>query len=104
MLSTETRLRLQDIASRIANHEDVSIEEMVFIQKWANHNASAAAILRKARRDSIVGKTQPGSLDEFMSIMDLGDPDPSSHVIGPQDPIFWAEWFSKPKWFRGDET
>ena len=104
MLSTDTRLRLQRIADRIANGEEVTLEEMTFIQKWANHNASAASILRRARRESIAGKTEPGSLDEFMNALDLGDPDPGNHVVGPQDPIFWAEWFGKPKWFRGDES
>jgi len=103
MLSNEARLRLNDIASRIAEQEEVSFEEMVFIEKWASHNASAAEILRKARRRAALGKIEEGSLDAFMCDMDLGDPDPSNHLIGPQDPITLAEWFMRPKWFRGDQ-
>jgi len=38
----------------------------------------------------------------FRSKMDLGDPDPSNHLQGAQDPLTLAEWFSeKRKWFRG---
>jgi hypothetical protein len=80
MLSTNTRLKLEDIAARIAGGLNVSLEEMTFIQKWANANRSAAAILRKARRRAISGEPAEGSLDEFMEAMDLGDPDPQTHL------------------------
>lgn len=95
MLSTETRLRLEAISARIANHQEVSLEEMTFIQKWADHNRHAAKILNQARRESIQGKPEPGSLDEFLNDLDLGDPDPSNHLIGPQDPIDLARWFTR---------
>jgi hypothetical protein len=49
MLSATVRLKLQDIASRISDHEEVSLEEMVLIQKWADHNHTAAEILNRAR-------------------------------------------------------
>jgi hypothetical protein len=80
MLSTQTRIKLEDIAARIAGGLNVSLEEMTFIQKWANANRSAAAILRKARRRALNGKPEEGSLDEFMEAMDLGDPDPQTHL------------------------
>lgn len=100
MLSTDTRLRLEDIAARIVAHEAVSLEEMTFIQKWADHNRAAARILNQARRESIQGKPEAGSLDEFLNDLDLGDPDPSNHLIGPQDPTDLARWFTKPdNWF-----
>jgi len=95
MLSTQTRLRLQDIASRIADHEEVSFEEMTFIQKFADHNTSAAEILRKARRKAMLGKESEGSLGHFLADMDLGYEDPSDHLIGPQDPEDLLNWFRR---------
>ena len=80
MLSTQTRIKLEDIAARIAGGLNVSLEEMTFIQKWADHNRSAAAILRKARRRAILGEPAEGSLDAFMDALDLGDPDPQTHL------------------------
>ena len=71
MLSTDVRLRLEFIADRIANHGEVSLEEMKLIQKWADHNRTAAEILRRARREAIQGKPEPGSLDELMNGLDL---------------------------------
>lgn len=95
MLSTETRLKLQEIADRIAEGKSVSFEEMQWSQKWADHNRSAAEILRKARRRAINGIPERGSLDELLDGLNLGDPDPSNHLIGPQNPIDLAEWFHK---------
>lgn len=95
MLSTDVRLRLEFIADRIANHGEVSLTEMTFIQKWADHNRAAAEILRKARREAIQGKPEPGSLDELMNALDLGDPDPSNHLVGPQDIDTLVDWFKR---------
>ena len=103
MLSTDTRLRLEAIAARIVAGEEVSFEEITFIQKWADHNRHAAKILNQARREAIQGKPEPGSLDEFLNDLDLGDPDPRNHLIGPQDPTDLARWFTKPEnWFNPD--
>jgi hypothetical protein len=80
MLSTQTRLRLEKIAACIENGKEVSLEDMIFAEKWSKANRSAAGIIRKARRVAVQGKGEDGSLDEFMQIMDLGNPDPSTHL------------------------
>ena len=95
MISTQTRLRLEDIAARIAGGLNVSFEEMQWAQKWSDHNRSAAAILRKARRRAINGEPVAGSMDAFMEDMDLGFEDPEDHLIGPQDPVDLANWFKR---------
>jgi hypothetical protein len=95
MLSTDVRLRLEFIADRIANHSEVSLEDMAYVQKWANNNRHAAEILRRARRTAIQGKPEAGSLDELMNALDLGDPDPSNHLNGPQDIDTLVDWFRR---------
>ena len=79
MLSTKYRLRLQEIAGRIEKGEEVNLADMIWSEKLCKTNHSAAEIIRKARRIAIQGKGEPGSLDEFLQIMDLGNPDPSEH-------------------------
>jgi hypothetical protein len=93
MLSSDTRLKLEFIADRIAKGAPVSLEEMTWAQKWANHNRSAASILSRARRQALQGDAHPESLDGLLQGLDLGDPDPSRHLSGPQNPIDLAEWF-----------
>ena len=95
MISTETRLKLEDIAARIAGGLDVSLAEMQWATKWSQANRSAAAIMRKARRRAIQGEPVAGSLDAFMEDMDLGFEDPSDHLQGPQNPVDLANWFKR---------
>lgn len=97
MLSTQTRLRLEGIAEKIKKGESVSFEEMQWAQKWADNHRTAARILNQARRVAIQGEPEPGSLDELLQDLDLGDPDPSNHLIGPQDPETLGEWFKQDK-------
>jgi hypothetical protein len=102
MLSPNIRLRLENIADRISKNEEVSFEEVSFIQKWANHNRHAYEILQKARRRSISGEPEPGSLDDLIDGMNLGFADPSSHLIGPQSPDDLANFFKAPPWLKND--
>lgn len=105
MLSTNVRLKVEFICERISKGHEVQLSDMQWIQKWANRNHSVEAMLRKARRAAINGETAPDSLDAFMQDMDLGDPDPSTHLNGAQDPTTLAEWFSqRRKWFQGSDT
>ena len=102
MLSTETRLRLEDIANRIRLGENVSYTDMVWATKWAEHNRSAHSILRRAQREAIDGPVHPDSLDGLLHGLDIGDPYPSNHLIGPQDPDDLADFFKAPGWTRRD--
>ena len=97
MLSTQTRLRLEDIAARIAGGLNVTFEEMQWATKWSQANRSAAEILRRARRRAINGEPQKGTIDELIDVFDLGSPDPTDHLIGPQNPVELAEWFIQDK-------
>ena len=79
MLSTQYRLRLAAICERIATGESVELSEMIWAEKLAKANRSAATILRQARRRAANPDMQEGGLDDFMNALDLGDPDPSNH-------------------------
>lgn len=102
MLSTQTRQRVEFICERIRVGAPVELTDMTWIQKWASRNPTVDRMLRQARRAAQQGQ-EPSSMDEFCQAMDIGEPDPSDHLSGPQDPITLAEWFTnKRRWFRGD--
>ena len=82
MLSTQYRLKLEGICNKIANGEAVELSEMIWCEKLAKANRSAATLLRQARRRAANPDMQEGSLDDFMNALDLGDPDPSNHRTG----------------------
>ena len=82
MLSTQYRLRLEAICKKIAHGEEVGITDMIWANKLAKANRSAATLLRQARRRAANPNMQEGGLDDFMNALDLGDPDPSNHRTG----------------------
>ncbi len=82
MLSTQYRLRLEEICNKIVRCESVELSEMIWAEKLAKANRSAATMLRQARRRAANPNMQEGSLDGFMNALDLGDPDPSNHRTG----------------------
>ena len=97
MLSTNYRLRLEFICERIINHEEVKLEDMIWAEKLAKHNRSAATLLRQARRCAANPDMQEGGLDDFMNALDLGDPDPSNHRTRFNGPDDIVDWFSQDK-------
>jgi len=98
MLSTEYRLRLEFICQRIASGQEVQLDDMIWANKLAKANRSAGEMLRKARRVAANPDMVKGSLDDFMNQMDLGDPDPSNHIVDGFNSVEEiASWFSQEK-------
>ena len=97
MLSTQYRLRLEAICERIVKGETVELSDMIWAEKLAKSNRSAATILRQARRRASNPDMQEGSLDDFMNALDLGDPDPSNHRTGFQSADDIVDFFSQDK-------
>lgn len=102
MLSTQARQRVEFICERIAVGAPVELADMTWIQKMATINPTVGTRLRQARRSATQGDVPMNNLDQFCQDLDLGEPDPSDHLVGPQDPTTLAVWFSnKQRWFRG---
>lgn len=97
MLSTKYRLRLEFICDRISKRAPVELSEMIWAEKLAKSNASAASLLRQARRTANNPEMAEGSLDDFMNIMDIGDPDPSNHRSGFESADDIIDFFTQEK-------
>ncbi len=72
MLSTQYRLRLEAICEHIVNGQEVSLEDMIWAEKLAKSNRSAATILRQARRTAANPTMQKGDMDDFLNQLDIG--------------------------------
>ena len=96
MLSTQYRLRLEFICKRIANNDDVKLDDMIWAQKLAKANTTANEMLKMARRQ-IAQQIEEGSTDDFLNRMGLGDPDPSNHKTGFADAEDIKNWFQQDK-------
>ena len=96
MLSTKYRLRMESICNKIANREEVSLDDMLWAQKLAKSHTTARDWLNKARRQA-AHDIEEGSLDDFMNRMGLGDPDPSNHKTGFDSADDIKDWFQRDK-------
>ena len=72
MLSTQYRLRLEAICDKIVKAETVELSEMIWAEKLAKSNRSAATILRQARRTAANPDMQEGDMDDFLNQLDIG--------------------------------
>lgn len=79
MLSTQYRIKVEAICEKIVKGESVELSDMIWVEKLAKANRSAATLLRQARRKAANPDMEQGGLDEFLNLLDLGNPDPREH-------------------------
>ena len=96
MLSTQYRLRLEFICKKIANKEEVQLEDMIWAEKLAKRHTTARDWLKKARRQA-THDIEEGIMDDYMNKMGLGDPDPSNHKTGFDGAEDIRDWFKQDK-------
>ena len=96
MLSTQYRLRLEFICKKIANKEEVKLEDMIWAEKLAKRHTTARDWLNKARRQA-AQNIEEGSMDDFMNRMGLGDTDPSNYKTGFDGADDINDWFQRDK-------
>ena len=98
MLTSSTRIRIQEILTRIAREQEVTLEERIYINKFASRNQNVSSWLRKA---SYLQRNKPNSnpIDDLINGLDLCSSDPHSTFKPDQDDL--GEWFSgAPSWMR----
>jgi len=96
MLSTKYRLRLEFICKKIANKEEVQLDDMIWAEKLAKAHTLARDWLKQARRQA-AQDIEEGSTDDFLNRMGLGDPDPSNHKTGFNSADDIKDWFQRDK-------
>jgi hypothetical protein len=97
MLSTSTRLRLQEILERISSGRPVSLSERVYLQKFADRDRTVASWLRRAQRRQ-QGPPADG-IDQLLADLDLGSPHPNDGYRPGEDDL--GDWFGgAPTWLR----
>ncbi len=98
MLTTSSRLRIQEILKRIAAGNIVTLKERIYINKYASRDQNVSSWLRKASRLQ-QNQLISNPLDQFIESLDLGSSDPQSTFNPKLDDL--GEWFSgAPSWVR----
>ena len=95
----KTRLKLQDILTRLSKNEVVSLDERILVQKYADRNSTVWHWLRKARSIQAQGHLDQQSVGGFMQQMNLPGQSTEDHFNGSQDDL--GDWFQgSPQWVR----
>ena len=98
MLSTQYRLRLEAICDKIVKGESVELSDMIWAEKLAKSNRSAATILRQARRKASNPDMQEGDLDDFLNQLDIGGiGHEAKGISGFNDIDEIVDWFRQDK-------
>ncbi len=98
MLTTSSRLRIQEILQRLALGNEVTLEERIYINKYASRYQNVSSWLRKASNLQR-NKHSSNPIDELLNGLDLCSSDPQSTFNQDQDDL--GEWFSgAPSWIR----
>ena len=98
MLTTSSRLRIQEILTRLSKGNEVTLEERIYINKYATKNQNVSNWLREASR---IQRKYPVSnpIDELLNGLNLSSDEPHSTYNPDQDDL--GEWFSgAPSWIR----
>lgn len=98
MLSNSYRQKLEAICRKIALREEVGLEDMIWAEKLANANRSAATLLRQARRRAENPEMQDGDMDDFLNRLDIGGLGHESKGISGFNSVDEiVEWFRQDK-------
>ena len=105
MLSTQYRLRLEEICRKIVLHEAVGLEDMIWAEKLAKANRTAGTMLRQARRKSENPDMQDGDMDDFLNQLDIGGLGNERYGVKRFDTVddivdFFSEGRDKPEDWR----
>ena len=98
MLSTSSRLRIEEILTRLSMGKQVTLEERIYINKYATKNQNVSIWLKKASR---IQRQEPitDQIDELLNGLDLSSDEP--HIAYNPDHDDLGEWFSgAPSWIR----
>ncbi len=98
MLTTSSRLRIQEILTRLSMGNQVTLEERIYINKYATKNQNVSSWLRQAiciQRNKDISNP----IDELLNGLDLISDEPNSSYDPDRDDL--GEWFSgSPSWIR----
>ena len=96
ILSTLAPIRIQEILTRLSKGKEVTLEERIYINKYASRNKNVSTSLQKGshiQRKSI----KSSSIEDLLNGVDLCSSEPYSTYNPDKDDL--GEWFSEsPSW------
>ena len=98
-LNNQTRLKIQEIIKRISIDKEVSLNEIIFVEKHAKSSSTCRTWLKKAKSLRRYGRQDQESINGLIQSLGLDGLESENHYDPQNDDI--ADWFSgSPDWVR----
>ena len=76
LLSNSKRLKIQGIIKRIAQDKSITLEERIYVEKFAHHNSTISLWLKKANSFRRNGTKNDGGIDNLLHCLLYTSPSP----------------------------
>ena len=99
LLSNQKRLKIQEIVKRISLDKEISLQERVYVEKYAKHSSIISLWLKKANSIRRHGVQNEGSINGLIQSLGIEGLDGENHFDSNKDDI--TDWFgSSPDWIK----
>ncbi len=98
LLSNSKRLKIQGIIKRIAQDKSITLEERIYVEKFAHHTLQFL-LAEKANSFRRNGTKNDGGIDNLLQSFGIDGLDKENHFNPNEDDI--SDWFGgAPGWLR----
>ncbi len=99
LLSNQKRIKIYKIIQRIAQDQSISLEERIYVEKFAQHNSTISLWLKKANSFRRNGVKNDDGIDSLLQSLGVDGLDTENHFKPNEDDI--SDWFGgAPDWLR----
>ena len=99
LLSNQKRLKIQGIIKKIAHDKSISLEERIYVEKFAQHSSTISLWLKKANSFRRNGLQSDGGIDSLLQSFGINGLEKENHFNPNEDDI--SDWFGgAPDWLK----
>ena len=99
LLSNEKRLKIQEIIKKISLDKEVSLNERIYIEKYAKHSSTISLWLKKANSIRRHGKQSEDRINSLLQSLGIDGLDRENHFDPNKDDI--SDWLGgSPDWIK----
>ena len=99
LLSNQKRLKIQGIIKRIAQDKAISLEDRIYVEKFAQHNSTIYLWLKKANSFRRNGVKNDKGVDNLLQSLGIDGLEKENHFNSNEDDI--SDGFGgAPDWLR----
>ena len=99
LLNHQKRLKIQEIIKRILRDQEVSLEERIYVEKFAKHNSTISLWLKTANNIRRNGEKSKNGIDKLLQSLGIDALDKENHFNPNEDDI--SDWFGgAPDWLK----